>query len=141
MTAASAALVLDTSVVLAWCFADEVTAETERIAEQVRDEGAIVPALWHWEVANALLQAERRRRISAADASSNLRFLSGLPILTDDADRERTWQTTLALARSERLSVYDASYLELAIRLGAPLASLDADLVAAARRSGIRALP
>lgn len=133
--------VIDASVTIAWCFKEEASPETDAIARRVRDEGAIVPSLWHWEVANVLCQAERCGRILVATVADRLASLAELPIGTDDSDRDRAWHETLALARAERLTVYDAAYLELALRTGKTLASRDGDLVAAARRLGVVALP
>lgn len=76
-------VVLDCSVALSWCFEDEAAEETDALLERVRDEGAVVPALWHLELGNILLQAERRGRIHAADVTTRLALLGDLPILTD----------------------------------------------------------
>ena len=129
--------VIDASIALSWCFEDEATPETDRLFEQVRDDGAIVPGLWHLELANVLLQAEKRKRISAEDVATRLRLISVLPIATDRETSARAWQDTLSIARVEGLTAYDAAYLELAIRLGIPLLSKDDDLIRAAKRRGI----
>lgn len=133
--------VLDCSVALSWCFEDEATPETDALLDRVRDEGAVVPSLWHLELANVLLQAERRRRISAEDAATRLGLIAALPILTDQETTIRAWHDILSIARVEGLTTYDAAYLELAIRLGVPLLTKDSDLIAAARRRGVTALP
>ena len=129
-------IVIDASVALSWCFADESTAEGDAILDRVKLEGARVPSLWHLEVGNALWQAERRKRISEAEVSQRLELLAALPILTDAGTPQRAWGPALALARQHNLTVYDAAYLELATRLGVTLASKDKALLEAARVSG-----
>ncbi len=132
-------LVVDASIALTWCFEDEVTAETEAIGTRVDSEGAIVPGLWRLEVANTLLLAERRGRIDRSDVEQRLELLAALPI-SIDADI-RAWTDTLLLARAERLTLYDAAYLELAIRQDVELATLDRDLRRAARKMGVAIVP
>lgn len=130
------ALVLDASVALSWCFIDEASAETDELMRLVERSGAIVPQLWHLEVANILRIAEKRGRISREDLDDRLRFLSSLPIRTDSATHELAWSDILPLARAEGLTTYDAAYLELALLLALPLATRDRDLrLAAGRRS------
>jgi len=133
--------VLDCSVASAWCFADEAAAELDAVLEEVRVNGGAVPAIWHQEIANVLLTAERRGRISETGATRSLHLLSLLPIRTDYADPERVRRDIVPLARAHRLMVYDAAYLELAIRTGVPLATTDRILAAAARTAGITVLP
>jgi predicted nucleic acid-binding protein len=100
-----------------------------------------VPALWHLELANVLLQAERRRPLSLRDVAARLALLDALPIVTDGAFPGQTRDAVLALARAERLTAYDAAYLELALRTGADLESKDAPLAKAARRAGMTVVP
>lgn len=121
--------VLDASVTLAWLFDDE----SHRVATDafiaLEKDGAIVPPLWHYEIRNALIVAERRKRLTHEDALERLEAVSELPIQVDDiADFDRAF----VLARKYQLSFYDASYLELATRRKLPLASLDKHLVGAA---------
>ena len=78
------ALVIDSSAALSWCFEDEASPGSDALFEQVRDQGAVVPGLWHLEVANVLLQAEKRGRITAADVAIRLELIAELPITTDD---------------------------------------------------------
>ena len=137
MSGPMSGLVIDCSVAVAWCFEDEVSAETDAILERVRDEGALVPALWHLELGNVLVQAERRKRLTAADTTTRLELIAALPILTDAETPERALREVLTLARAEGLTTYDAAYLELAMRKGLPLASKDRALVEAADRAGI----
>ncbi|SUS07452.1 conserved hypothetical protein [Candidatus Defluviicoccus seviourii] len=134
-------LVLDCSVAVSWCFEDEATPETDAILERVRDEGAIVPALWHLELGNVLIQAERRGRLAAADTTQRLELISALPISADDDSPDRALRVVLTLARAQGLTTYDAAYLELAMRKGLPLASKDKALLEAAERCGVARLP
>jgi predicted nucleic acid-binding protein len=133
--------VLDCSVAVSWCFEDEAAEETDALLERARDEGALVPALWHLELGNVLLQAERRGRLNAADVTTRLALIGDLPILTDGETSLRALRETLTLARAETLTTYDAAYLELAIRRGLPLATKDRSLQVAARRMGLKTLP
>jgi len=133
-------LVVDASVALTWCFEDEVTDATQVIERRVDSEGAIVPALWRLEVANALLAAERRGRLGKSQAEECLKLMADLP-LSVDAPGNQSWSDTVLLARAHRLTAYDAAYLELAIRLDADLASLDRELRRAAKTMGVKVLP
>jgi predicted nucleic acid-binding protein len=133
--------VVDSSIALTWCFEDEASPETDRLFERVRDEGAIVPGLWHLELGNVLLQAERRGRISSGDLALRLTLIADLPIVIDPETTGRAWREILSLARTEALTVYDAAYLELAIRRGLTLMTRDSELAAAAKRNGIIVLP
>ena len=133
--------VIDSSIALTWCFEDEATPETDALFERVRDEGAVVPSLWHLELGNVLVQAEKRGRISGKDIAARLDLIADLPISVDQETTIRAWRETLSLARSERLTVYDAAYLELAARRRLPLLTLDRDLAAAAIRQGVTVLP
>jgi len=134
-------LVLDVSLSCAWCFADEASEGAWAILELLQMNWAQVPALWLWETANVLLQAERRGRISHAASRTFLGLLEGLPISVDQPATASAWHDTLALARSHRLTSYDAAYLELALRRSLPLASRDKALQAAARTEGVPLLP
>jgi len=133
-------LVIDASLALAWCFGDEKSPAADKAIDQVRDEGALVPSLWRLEVANVLFAAERRGRIDRADLERRLNLLSALAITTDTETDSRAWTDTFTLARTQRLTFYDAAYLELAMRHGAELATLDHDLAQAARRMGVPVL-
>jgi predicted nucleic acid-binding protein len=131
------ALVIDSSAALSWCFEDEASPASDAFFERVRDQGAVVPGLWHLEVANVLLQAEKRGRITAADIAMRLELIAQLPIATDNETTARAWHEILGLARTEGLTTYDATYLELAIRRGLPLQTKDEALIAAAKRIGV----
>ena len=129
--------VLDCSVALAWCFPDEHAAYPQSILDSLAATACAVPSLWRLEVANALLVGERRGRCTASDVAAWLGFLAALPIRTDAATETQAWSDTLRLARTYSLSTYDASYLELTIRRGLPLASLDSKLNTAAAAAGV----
>lgn len=133
--------VVDASVALSWCFKDEATAATDKLVLNVRREGAIVPSHWLLEVLNALLVAERRGRIGRSDAAAHIRTIEELGVGVDDETGVRATRETLALARTEQLSVYDAAYLELALRRGIPLATIDRELAKAAKRASVTVLP
>ena len=132
--------VLDASVALAWCFEDENTPSARQILARLTAEAASVPATWPIEVANVLALAERRRRITPADSAEFIAKLEDVAILVDGETSSRAFGKVLDLAREERLMAYDAAYLELAMRLGVPLASKDADLCNAAQRLGVSVL-
>ena len=133
--------VLDCSIAAAWCFEDEATERTDNLLESVRDYGAVVPSLWLLEVTNVLLQAERRGRISASDVAIRLKLLQILPISIEHCSQTETFHSVVTLARTEGLTSYDAAYLELAIRQGLPLATLDKKLIQAAQNVHVKVLP
>lgn len=130
-------LVLDSSAALAWQFEDEHNEQTLRVLEHVVEAGAVVPALWRYEVANGLQMALKRGRIDAARRDRMLDRLGALDIVIDDESPVHAWSATLALSDLYGLTVYDAACLELAQRLRLPLATLDRALVEAARRAGV----
>jgi predicted nucleic acid-binding protein len=130
-------LVIDSSVALAWCFPDEQDTYSQSVLDVLATETAIVPDLWHLEVANTLLVGERRKRSTQANTVTWLGFLSSLPIEVDEETKAHAIGDTISLARDHGLSVYDAAYLELAMRRGLPLATLDDKLKAAAQAAGV----
>lgn len=130
--------VLDASTTLAWCFQDEEDEVATSALERLQETEAFVPAIWSLEVANGLLTAERRKRIGATAASKAMRLLLSLPIVPDPAERARDFGITWRLARTHQLSAYDAAYLELAIRLGVPLLTLDERLRGAAAKEDLQ---
>lgn len=132
--------VVDNSVVMAWCFEDEAGTYTEGVLDQLRETQALVPVIWPLEVANVLLIAERRDRLSEAQAAHFAQLLQTLPILVEEADVARVLGPVLAVGRAHRLSAYDAAYLELAARHGLPLATQDARLRKAASNAGVAVL-
>ena len=133
-------LVLDASVAFAWCFLNEATEASDRVLERLGSEGAWVPAIWHLEIANVLAMSERRGRITPARTAEFMAILEPLLIVADEETSARAFTSVLDLARSERLTAYDAAYLDLAMRLGVPLATKDGDLGNAAERLGVAVL-
>ncbi len=133
--------VLDCSIAAAWCFEDEASDRTDALLERVRDYGAVVPSLWLLEITNVLLQAERRGRIAVSDVTTRLELLQMLPISIEHSSQTEAFNSVVTLARIEGLTSYDAAYLELAIRQGLPLATLDKKLIQAAKNTHIVVLP
>lgn len=129
--------VLDNSITMSWCFPDEQDPYARDVLKALPNGAATVPALWPLEVANILLVGERRGRINQADTATFIGLLEGLPIRVDDETSEHAMKASLNLARAQCLSVYDAAYLELAMRRGLPIATLDAKLKAAAAAAGV----
>src|SRR5437867_2988509 len=126
--------VLDCSVTLCWYFRDEVNDYAEHVQDQLVRTQAIVPAIWPLEVANALLMGERRKRSTQAQATAWIQHLATMPISVEPLTTAQAWGSVLAIARTCDTSAYDAAYLELAIRRGLPLATVDHKLKAAAAR-------
>lgn len=133
-------LVLDSSVALAWIYGDEMTGAVGHVLASVEEDGAVVPSLWRLEIANSLLMAVRRGRISAKFRAEMLANLALLDIATDPYSDAFAWNTGLDLADRFRLTAYDAAYLELARRRALPLASLDKELRTAGRALGLTLL-
>lgn len=131
--------VLDSSLALAWALPDETSRPADRfLAHASRTSRFWVPALWWYEVANALTMAQRRQRLGEPDGRRVMELYGTLPIHTDsELDPDAVWRFHV-LAREYELSAYDAAYLDLAQRRGLALATLDRPLVSAARRAGIR---
>ncbi len=117
--------ILDSSAALNWGFADEATPASDTLLREVQGgRRAWVPALWHLEVANAMLYAKKRGRIDQAGIEKFFATLQGLEIEMDDQTMALAWSKMLNLGENYGLSVFDAAYLELALRLGLPLATL-----------------
>ena len=133
--------VIDASVTLSWVYTDEHSAASDALLARVADQGAVVPALWRLEIANALQVGIRRKRIDAAYRDSSIQIFLRLPIEIDLETNDYAWTTILQLADMYQLTVYDASYLELALRRTLPLATRDEDLAAAASTAGVVLLP
>jgi predicted nucleic acid-binding protein len=131
-------IVIDASVALAWCFPDEASEYADGVLVALDGRTAIVPAIWQVEVANALLVGERRKRIRQPEARRFIELLKGLSILEDGQPFAETVSNVLPLAREYDLSAYDAAYLEVAVRHGAPLATLDKALQKAGRAAGLK---
>ncbi len=130
-------VVLDASMTMAWYFEDERSAQTEAVLDLVTAKGALVPALWKVEVANGLQTAMRRRRIDQMYRDRALKKLESLPIETDSETTLHVWSAGIGLADQHGLTLYDAVYLELAIRRQFPLATLDRALIDAGRKAGL----
>jgi predicted nucleic acid-binding protein len=129
--------VIDTSVVMTWCFKDETSKYADAILDSLDVSIAVVPSIWPLEVGNVLLLAERKKRLGEADSSRFVALLAELPIMIEQGLPERMMKEILALAREHKLSTYDASYLDLAMRKGLPIATLHNGLIAAAKRSQV----
>ena len=127
-------LVLDASVALSWYFEDERTEASDDLLDRVALSGAVVPALWYYEVASGLRNAVRRKRIDLAHRDASLAELRLLPISVDDRSAAGVWDAPLHLAGSFGLTIYGAAYVELAHRRGLPLATNDEAMRAAAQK-------
>lgn len=129
--------VIDASVTLAWGLRDEATTYSDAVLDQVARDEVWAPPIWALEVGNVVLVSERRGRITVADSTAFLHELVGLPIKIEASATPVIWGSSLALARNHNLTVYDASYLDLALRLALPLATQDNRLRAVATQLGI----
>ncbi|WP_020202955.1 MULTISPECIES: type II toxin-antitoxin system VapC family toxin [Cupriavidus] len=139
VSAVPATLVLDASVALAWLFERTEPAQADcagRVLAALPSCRVLVPPLWHVETANALLVAERRQVVSEAQVADFVAKLGRLPIETDVAAPAERSEVVMGLAREHALTAYDASYLDLALRSGAALATFDVALADAMRRAG-----
>jgi predicted nucleic acid-binding protein len=130
-------IVVDASIVAVWVMRDETAALADAALESVVEGGAVVPAIFWFEVRNLLVMNERRNRLAAEDSAALIEQLDGLRM---ELDRTPDSEVTLRLARRHRLTVYDAAYLELAGRRGLRLATLDRRLAAAAAEEGLALL-
>jgi predicted nucleic acid-binding protein len=133
--------VIDASVALSWIYSDEHSAVSNALLARVSLDGAVVPSLWRLEVANALQTGIRRKRIDAAYRDSSIQIFLRLPIEIDPETNDYAWTVILQLADMYQLAVYDAAYLELALRRALPLATRDEELTAAANSAGVVLLP
>ncbi len=132
--------VLDNSIVMSWCFEGESDGLADAVLERLQEATAIVPSIWPLEVGNVLLVAERRGRLSEADSTHFLSMLAALPIYSEPETPQRAMSQILFLAREHKLSTYDASYLDLAMREGVPIATLDKGLRRAAAQCQVEVL-
>ena len=132
--------VIDNSVVMSWCFKDETSKYTDAMLDYLEQATAYVPAIWPLEVSNVLLVAERKKRLSQSDSSRFISLLLELPIIVEPESPERMLSEILALAREYKLSSYDASYLDLAMRKGLPIATTDKNIISAAKASRVSIL-
>lgn len=132
--------VLDASVTLAWCFEDEASKMTDEILERLSSEPAFAPALWRLEIGNVLVLAERKKRIDYAKITDFIASINGLDIRIDKEVNTAIFNNIIELAYNEKITTYDATYLELAIRLGLPLATQDVLLKKVATKLGVKTL-
>jgi predicted nucleic acid-binding protein len=133
-------LVLDCSMTMAWAFRDETTPGTLSVLELAAHETCVAPSVWPLEVCNAVITAQRRGRFTSDDVLLYLGLVGELCVSVDDLTLQQTVENVLPLAVQHALSSYDAAYLELALRKGAPLATLDAGLARAARAAGVEVI-
>ena len=133
-------VVLDASLAIAWCLPDEASAPAEALLAALRQSQIFVPAIWVLEVANGLLAAERSRRITPAAIEEALATIATLVLHTEPAPALQDAGAILAVARANQLTAYDAAYLDLALRKGVTLATLDRRLRQAAERAGVALL-
>jgi len=132
------AFVIDASATLPWRFEDEATPWTESLLDRVEGgEQVVVPAHWPLEIANGLLMARRRNRVTDAQMREFIEDLSALPIQVEPASLPAQWPAILSLAQQYGLTAYDAAYLDLAQRAGLPVATLDGDLRKAVLAAGV----
>jgi len=126
--------VVDASVAACWFMPDERHPVADAAYRRIGLDPAVTPSLWWFELRNVLIVSERRGRMDSTKTARVLRLLRGLPVMVDtDVEEDALMQ----LARRHRLTIYDAAYLELALRRGYPLATLDAELAVAARAEAV----
>jgi predicted nucleic acid-binding protein len=123
---------------MAWCFEDETDKYADSVLDLLADSEAIVPSIWPFEIANVLLVAERRKRLTAAASLQFIKMLDELPITVDHESSDRAFSEILFIGRQQALSSYDAAYLELAMREGTPLATRDEKLRKASEKCGVK---
>ena len=129
--------VVDASVTLAWCFADETSDLADRVLDHLEHDEALAPAIWPLEVANGLRTAERRGRLDLADLSHVRGLLISLPVQVEGVALDAALGEVTEIARRLELTAYDAAYLELAARRGLALATVDARLRRACELAGV----
>jgi predicted nucleic acid-binding protein len=134
-------LVVDASATLSWFFRDEFDGNSQRIISRVESYGATVPVIWRLEVTNGLRSAVRRRRLTLQERDAALGKLDALAIGDDTETNARAWTSIVALSDRHDLTPYDAAYWELAIRLGAEVATRDMALASAAKSAGVTTVP
>jgi predicted nucleic acid-binding protein len=126
--------VLDCSITMAWCFEDESSEYTDTILESLKEATALVPTIWPLEVANVLLLSKKNKRITEIQSANFIDALSALPIVVDQSTTSKAMHSIFVLAGQSDLTLYDAAYLELAMREGIPLLTLDKGLIKAAKK-------
>lgn len=133
-------MVVDASMTVAWLFSEERSDVAQAVLRQVAEDGALVPSLWRLEVANVLRNAVRRGRCGGGYAARSLKRLERLPIIVDPETDKHSWGRTRQISMDYDLTLYDAAYLELALRRKLPLASHDGALIAAGRKARLDVL-
>lgn len=133
----SESFVIDNSVVMSWCFKDETSQYADAVLDRLAESTAFVPSIWPLEVVNVLLVAERNKRLSEADSIRFITLLSQLPIIVEYERTETIMKDLLSQARANNLSSYDACYLDLSMRKGFPIATLDTRLIEAAKQTDV----
>ncbi|OQW60949.1 MAG: hypothetical protein A4S17_02255 [Proteobacteria bacterium HN_bin10] len=134
------AYVIDASAMLAWCFDDEQPKNPLGLLRKLRQGGLAAPVHWPLELTNIVCNSEKKGRITPADARSFVQLVESLGVAIDFETPRRAWSDIIALARAEKLTTYDAAYLELAMRMRATLVSKDDDLLKAAKRNSVSTL-
>jgi predicted nucleic acid-binding protein len=130
-------VVVDASIAVAWCFPDETSDYADAVLVSLEGKTMLVPAVWSLEIANAVLVGERRKRLNQPEIRQFTTLLESLSLVQDRRPVANHVNDVLPLARTHGLSAYDAAYLELSIRHGAPLATLDEKLQKAAKLAGV----
>ncbi len=134
-------MIADISVVLAWLFEEDQTADALKILPIIEKQGLLVPPLWWSELENGILMGERRGRIAFAELSAFLKLVRALPIRTDETPRHRISDSIITIGRQHQLTAYDATYIELALREAAVLATFDTAIRRCATALSIKVLP
>lgn len=132
--------VLDTSFALAWILDEEQEKRIDAVFDLLNQRSAVVPSLWFYEVSNALLMNEKRGRLSQTDTVRAITLLNALPLIIDSDCETRAFREIIALARTHNLTVYDATYLDIAMRMSLPLATLDNSLMRASQSLHVKIL-
>jgi predicted nucleic acid-binding protein len=132
--------VVDASVAMSWCFLDEATPAARKLLAGISDSAILVPAWWYIEITNVLVLAERKGRITADQVAEFTALIEALDVEVDNESPQRAFSHLLPLCRTQRLTSYDAIYLDLALRRKLPLASFDEPLRKAAKKLGVKLL-
>jgi predicted nucleic acid-binding protein len=134
-------MVVDASTAISFLLKDELSSYALKAVASLRVAPSVyVPSHFWLEISNGLLMAERRKRASWSEISETIRFAFGLPYMTDEETARRCKGESFHLARQFKLTIYDAAYLELALRRRLTLATVDKALARAAKASGVRIL-
>lgn len=131
-------IVVDASVVVRWLFEDEKSDAAEKVLRDIHKQGGSAPSLLTLEVCNALVVGVRRKRLSDADMHQGIEIVKSVPIQLDDINGIRVLSDVTKLAQLYELTVYDATYLELAMRMSIPIATFDSALRTAAKKAGVK---